>query len=167
LIYHDWENGIPEYPETPGDAFPNNTHFGGNLYGAAEKLDYLSELGVNCIYLSPVFKAYSNHKYDIGDYLKVDENFGGDEALEVFIRKATEKGIAVILDGVFNHVGADSVYFNKYGKYPSVGAYQSKESPYSDWFTFRSTRTGTIAGGVKKPAQVRKTTDFCPLFVIQ
>jgi cyclomaltodextrinase len=158
---YDWENGVPEYPEKPGDEFPNNTHFGGNLYGAAEKLDYLSELGVTCVYLSPVFKAYSNHKYDTGDFMQVDENFGGNEALELFIKKAAERGIAVILDGVFNHVGADSIYFNKYGKYPSVGAYQSRASQYYDWFSFDEYPDRYDSWwGVKNLPKVRKSDSF-------
>ncbi|PKM61843.1 MAG: alpha-glycosidase [Firmicutes bacterium HGW-Firmicutes-21] len=133
---YDWDSGIPEFPEKRGDDFPNNSFFGGTLYGAAEKIDYLYELGVTCVYLNPVFEAFSNHKYDVGDYMKVDDMFGGDKALEYFVKKASERGIAVVLDGVFNHVGADSVYFNRYGRYSSLGAFQSTESPYYDWFSF-------------------------------
>ena len=131
----DWENGIPEYPEIRGDSFPNNTHFGGTLYGVAERLDYIESLGVNCIYLNPIFEAYSNHKYDTADFLSVDKSFGGDKALAHLIEKAHEKGIKVILDGVFNHVGNDSIYFDAYGKY-GKGACQSKDSPYFGWFSF-------------------------------
>lgn len=131
----DWDNGIPEYPEIRGDSFPNNTHFGGTLYGVAEKLDYLLSLGVNCIYLNPIFEAYSNHKYDTADFMSVDKSFGGDKALECLIEKAHSRGIAVILDGVFNHVGNDSIYFDAYGKYGN-GACQSKDSPYYGWFKF-------------------------------
>ncbi len=135
-VYNDdWENGIPEYPEIRGDSFPNNTHFGGSLYGVADRLDYLSSLGVNCIYLNPIFEAYSNHKYDTANFLSVDKSFGGDKALQTLIDKAHEYGIKVILDGVFNHVGDDSIYFDAYGKYGN-GACQSKDSPYYDWFTF-------------------------------
>lgn len=132
----DWENGVPEYPPVSGQAFPNNTHFGGDLYGVADKISYLKDLGVTVIYLSPIADAYSNHKYDTGDYLQVDPTFGGEKALRELIEKAHDAGIKVILDGVFNHVGDDSIYFNRYGKYESVGAYQSKESPYYPWFTF-------------------------------
>lgn len=131
----DWENGIPEHPQKGGEAFPNNTHFGGTLYGVAEKLDYLVSLGVNCIYLNPIFEAYSCHKYDTADFLAVDKSFGGDKALQTLIDEAHQKGIKIILDGVFNHVGNDSIYFDAYGKYGN-GACQSKESPYYNWFTF-------------------------------
>ena len=132
----DWENGIPEYPQYRGQDFKNNTHFGGTLWGAAEKLPYLRTLGITCVYLNPIHKAASNHKYDIGDYLNVDESFGGNEALRYFIKRAHSFGVSVILDGVFNHVGEDSVYFNRRGSYDSVGAYQSRQSPYSEWFSF-------------------------------
>lgn len=133
----DWENGIPEYPSVRGEAFPNNTHFGGSLYGVCEKLDYLKSLGVTCIYLNPIFEAYSNHKYDTADFLSVDKSFGGDDALKALVEKAHNYGMHVILDGVFNHVGNDSIYFDAYGKYGN-GACQSKDSPYYEWFTFNN-----------------------------
>ena len=132
----DWEDAVPEYPRVRGQEYLNNTHFGGDLYGVAEKLDYLQELGVTVLYLSPVCDAFSNHKYDTGDYLSVDRSFGGDEALRELCEKCHERGMHVILDGVYNHVGNDSVYFNRYGKYPSLGAYQSQDSPYYPWFRF-------------------------------
>lgn len=132
----DWDNGIPQYAEYPGAPLPNNMFFGGDLYGVAEELEYISSLGVKTIYLCPVFDAYSNHKYDTGDYLTVDTMFGGDEALKHLCALAKEYGISVILDGVFNHTGDDSVYFNRTGKYGSTGAYQSKESPYYSWYNF-------------------------------
>ena len=84
-----------------------------------------------------MFDAYSNHKYDTGDYLNVDEMFGGNAALEELCRVAAEHDIQIILDGVFNHTGADSLYFNRFGTYPTVGAYQSEQSPYADWYMFR------------------------------
>ena len=133
----DWENGIPQYGEYPGAEVANNVFFGGNLYGIAEKMDYIASLGVTTIYLSPVFDAYSNHKYDTGDYLTVDAMFGGNDALEELCRTAEKYDIRIILDGVFNHTGADSIYFNRFGRYDSVGAYQSETSPYADWYTFR------------------------------
>ena len=133
----DWENGIPQYGEYPGAFVKNNMFFGGNLFGIEEKLPYLQELGVTVLYLSPIFKAYSNHKYDTGDYMQVDEMFGGEEALKSLIEKGRSHGIRIILDGVFNHTGDDSIYFNKRGKYPSVGAYQSKKSPYYSWYYFK------------------------------
>ncbi|OGO90691.1 MAG: hypothetical protein A2Y17_03095 [Clostridiales bacterium GWF2_38_85] len=137
VYFDDWYNTEPEFGEYPGDYIPNNSFFGGTIYGIIEKLDYIKSLGTSCIYLSPVFESYSNHKYDTGDYMKVDEGFGGDKALKKLIDKAKEKDISIILDCAFNHTGDDSVYFNKYGKYSSLGAYQSQESPYYSWYNFR------------------------------
>ncbi len=136
-LYEDWENGIPQFNEKPGDPLKNNCFFGGTLYGIIEKLDYLQSLGVTTLYLNPIFDAASNHKYDTGDYLKVDDAFGGDEALDELISELKKRNMHVVLDGVFNHTGDDSVYFNRYGNYNSVGAYQSKESPYYDWYDFK------------------------------
>lgn len=137
VINPDWENGVPQYAEYPGAFVSNNEFFGGSLDGITEKLNYLKSLGVSIIYLSPIFKAYSNHRYDTGDYSQVDETLGGDRALARLIKEAKKHGMKIILDGVFNHTGDDSKYFNKYGKYDSVGAYQSPDSPYRDWYYFK------------------------------
>ena len=136
----DW-SGCPFFMPDEDGIVPNNDFFGGDLYGIIEKLPYLEELGVTCIYLSPIFEAASNHKYDTGDYMKIDGSFGGDEAFELLCRDAGARGIKIILDGVFNHVGCDSRYFNKYGSYDSLGAYQDMRSPYRDWFTFHEDGT--------------------------
>lgn len=138
IINSDWEHGIPQFAEHPGDTLENNMFFGGDLYGVTQKLDYLSSLGVRNIYLCPIFEAYSNHRYDTGDYLKVDEMLGGDKALQELIDKARERGISIILDGVFNHTGDDSVYFNKRGRYGSGGAYNDPASPYACWYRFKN-----------------------------
>ena len=135
-INDDWYEGIPEFAEKNGDPLENNMFFGGTLYGVIEKLDYLCELGVNIIYLCPIFKAFSNHKYDTGDYETVDEMFGGDKAFSELVKQAKKRGMHIILDGVFNHTGDDSKYFNRYGKYENVGAYQSENSEYYDWYNF-------------------------------
>lgn len=138
VINEDWYGNITEYAEYPGAFVKNNTFFGGTLWGIIEKLDYLKSLGVDFIYLNPIFEAYSNHKYDTGNYMKVDEMFGGDEAFERLICEADKIGIKIILDGVFNHTGSDSIYFNKHGRYNTVGAYNSRESKYADWYFFDS-----------------------------
>lgn len=137
ILNEDWDNGTPQYAERPGGFVANNMFFGGDLWGVIEKLDYIASLHVNCLYLSPVFEAASNHKYDTADYLRVDSAFGGDEALKTLVKEAEKRGIHVILDGVFNHTGADSRYFNKFGNYNDLGAYQSKESPYYKWYAFK------------------------------
>ena len=136
ILRTDWDGGTPQYPAYRGAHLENNEFFGGTLFGITRHIDRLVRLGVNCIYLSPIAEAYSNHKYDTGDYLRIDPMFGGERALRGLLRAASERGVRVVLDGVFNHTGADSVYFNKWGRYPSVGAYQSPESPYYDWYSF-------------------------------
>ncbi len=135
-VYRDDWGGTPEYKPDQKGIVRNNDFFGGNLKGVTAKLDYLSSLGVSCVYLNPIFKAYSNHKYDTGSYMNVDPDFGSEDDLKELIVKAKKRGISVMLDGVFSHTGDDSVYFNKYGKYDSLGAYQSKSSPYYDWYSF-------------------------------
>ncbi len=136
ILYRDDWGGTPLYKADEEGIVKNEDMFGGNLFGVAEKLDYLKSLGVKCIYLNPIFEAHSNHKYDTGSYNRVDGDFGGDEALVNLIKKAKKKGISIMLDGVFSHTGADSVYFNRDGNYDSVGAYQSKTSPYYGWYNF-------------------------------
>ena len=137
VIEDDWKT-MPEYPEYPGASLKNNHFYGGTLWGVADKLDYIKSLGVDTIYLSPIFDAASNHKYDTADYMSVDKMFGGEAAFLNLIAKAKELGIGIILDGVFNHTGSDSVYFNKYGNYNSEGAYQSRNSKYYSWYDFQN-----------------------------
>ena len=132
----DWEHGIPQFAEKVGDPLANDLFFGGNLAGIAEKLDYLADMGVTVLYLSPIFESVSNHRYDTADYEKVDSLLGGDEAFADLVAKAHARGMYVVLDGVFNHTGDDSRYFNRRGTYPDVGAYQSPDSPYYEWFSF-------------------------------
>ena len=136
IIRHNWDD-VPLYNEKQfGGKYLSNDFFGGNLKGIEKKLDYLAELGVGAVYLNPIFKAYSNHKYDTGDYMQIDEMFGTEEDFSRLCQKAEEHGIKIVLDGVFNHTGSDSRYFNKEGRYDSLGAYQSQDSPYYDWYTF-------------------------------
>ncbi|MBR4442130.1 MAG: glycoside hydrolase family 13 protein [Clostridia bacterium] len=121
----------PKYDDSADD------FFGGNLNGIAEKLDYLRDLGVTVLYLNPIFRGRSNHKYDTGDYETIDPSFGTQADFEALCAKAKEKGIRVMLDGVFSHTGNDSRYFNRFGTYDTVGAYQSPASPYASWYTFK------------------------------
>ena len=138
IMNEDWYGGIPQYASVPGGYVENNMFFGGDLYGVCEKLDYLKSLGVTCLYLCPIFDAYSNHKYDTGDYMTVDSMFGSEEAFDLLVSEIKKRDMHLILDGVFNHTGADSLYFNKFSSYPSLGAYQSQASKYYDWYNFRS-----------------------------
>lgn len=136
VVYNNW-NAIPEYRKDPvtGKTVCYDI-FGGNLLGVIKKLPYLKELGISVIYLNPIFEAASNHKYDTGDYKKIDPMFGDNELFKELCAKAKEMGIYIILDGVFSHTGSDSIYFNREGNYPSLGAYQSKDSPYYSWYRF-------------------------------
>ncbi len=135
VVRRDWGN-MPEYkPDARTGKILNNDFFGGNLRGIISKLDYLKELNVGIIYLSPIFKAYSNHKYDVGDYSEIDPFFGTKEDFVELCEKAKERGMRIILDGVFNHTGSDSRYFDKEGKYGD-GAYLNGNSPYRDWYLF-------------------------------
>ena len=111
--------------------------FGGNFRGVMDRLDYLKELGVTAIYFNPIFRARSNHKYDTGDYETIDPSFGTREDFEALCERARAVGIRILLDGVFSHTGSDSRYFNRLGRYDSLGAYQSLESPYASWYRFK------------------------------
>ncbi len=133
-LHKDWFER-PDIAEDGGD-YRADDFFGGNINGIISKLDYLESLGVSLIYLSPIFESCSNHRYDTGDYLKIDSLFGTEEEFANLVEKAKEKGIRIMLDGVFNHTGSDSRYFNKEGTYDSLGAYQSRQSPYFDWYYF-------------------------------
>lgn len=135
ILREDW-GGIPFYkPNEQGEVL-NNDFFGGDLKGITQKLDYLSSLNVTCIYLNPIFKAYSNHRYDTGNYLEIDPLLGNLDDLKDLIDNANKYGLKIILDGVFNHTGSNSLYFNKDLEYDDVGAYQSKNSKYYSWFNF-------------------------------
>lgn len=120
----------------PDGVFRANDFYGGNLQGIIDELDYLQELGVTMLYLSPIFKSSSNHRYDTGDYMTIDELLGDEDSFIRLVERAKEKGIGIMLDGVFNHTGSDSLYFNKFRTYDSFGAYQGIKSPYYDWYTF-------------------------------
>ena len=134
----DWEHGTPQFAAKKGDPLANNVYFGGNLRGVEEKLDRLQELGVTVIYLSPIFEAATNHRYDTADYKRIDPLLGTDEDFAHLAKEAHARGMRIVLDGVFNHTGDDSKYFNRRQSYSTVGAYQSQNSPYADWYTFRS-----------------------------
>ncbi len=128
---------VPFYKrEQFGNVYDCSDFFGGNLLGICEKLPYLADLGIGAIYLNPIFSAYSNHRYDTGDYEKIDPMLGTNADFERLCLEAEKLGIRIILDGVFNHTGSDSKYFNKNDTYSCVGAYQSKSSPYYDWYRF-------------------------------
>lgn len=121
-----------------GDKRIGNDYYGGDLAGIESRLSYLKSLGVNCIYLNPIFEAHSNHRYNTANYLKIDSLLGDERDLKSLCESAKELGIYIVLDGVFSHTGDDSIYFNKQGRYDSLGAFQSKDSPYYNWFNFKN-----------------------------
>ncbi len=132
----DW-GGEPIYRPNEQGKVLNNDFFGGNFKGVESKLEYLKDLGITTIYFNPIFEAGSNHRYDTSNYMNIDPILGEETDFKELVESAKKQGIKVILDGVFNHTGDNSVYFNKYGNYESVGAYQSKDSPYYSWYSFQ------------------------------
>ncbi len=106
---------------------------GGDLRGIINRLDYIKSLGVNAVYLTPVFKSISNHKYDISDYYQVDEQFGSNEDLKELVEKAHEQGIRIVLDAVFNHCSEDLKEFQDVVK-------KGRGSEYFDWFVIHGDR---------------------------
>ncbi|MCL4393940.1 MAG: glycoside hydrolase family 13 protein [Chloroflexi bacterium] len=115
----------------PWDTPPSTFGFkGGDLYGVVEHLDYLRDLGVDTIYFTPIFQSTANHRYHTFDYFSVDPILGGNAAFAALINAAHERGLRVILDGVFNHASRGFYQFNHTLE-------NGKASPYVDWFTFR------------------------------
>ena len=134
-VHQSWEE-FPEYrPDDRGEV-RNRDFFGGNFQGVLDKLDYLKGLGVETLYFNPIFEAAENHRYGTADYSRVDPMLGANEDFSRLCGEAHNRGMRVMLDGVFNHTGFVSRYFNGDGYYPEAGAYQSQESPYRSWFSF-------------------------------
>lgn len=131
----DW-GGQPEWRPNREGKITNSDFFGGDLKGIEQHLDYLESLGVTCLYLNPIFESHSNHRYDTADYSKIDPLLGDEADFRSLCAAAKKRGIRILLDGVFSHTGSDSVYFNREGRYPSTGAYQSQSSPYYSWYQF-------------------------------
>ncbi|WP_371376117.1 bifunctional glycogen debranching protein GlgX/4-alpha-glucanotransferase [Sporomusa aerivorans] len=136
LLHADWQD-TPVYTRAMDTgAILAYDFFGGNLAGVIAKLPYLEDLGITAIYFNPVFASPSNHKYDTADYRTIDPMFGDNALFAELCARARERGIAIILDGVFSHTGSDSIYFNQAGTYAAAGAWQSKDSPYYSWYKF-------------------------------
>ena len=135
-ILHPDFSGLPEFLPNAQGKILNNDYFGGDLAGITEKIPYLRELGVTCLYLNPIFEAHSNHRYNTADYRKIDPLLGTEEDFRQLCDAAHQAGIAVILDGVFSHTGSDSIYFNREGRYGNSGAFRDPQSPYRKWYQF-------------------------------
>ncbi|HWQ15163.1 MAG TPA: alpha-amylase family glycosyl hydrolase [Roseiflexaceae bacterium] len=139
----------PQPGNTTGREQPRGRdYFGGDLKGVDQYLDYLQALGVTAIYFNPIFDAGSNHSYDTQDYYRIDPYFGTQKDWENLVKHAKQRGIRIILDGVFNHLSSDSPFFDRYQHYDTVGACESTSSPYRSWFVFRTVPagSGTCAG---------------------
>lgn len=134
-VHENWED-TPEWRPDPDGEIRNRDFFGGSLAGIQSKLDELEKLSVSTLYLCPIFESASNHRYNTADYHKVDPMLGDEEAFRSLCREAHKRGMRVILDGVFNHTGSQSIYFNADGYYPTLGAAQSTDSPWYDWYHF-------------------------------
>lgn len=124
-----WQGGEDYYP---------NDFYGGTLLGVEKSLPELRKMGVNVVYLNPVFEADSNHRYNTADYMKIDPILGTNAAFKKLCRAADALGMKIVIDGVFSHTGDDSVYFDRHGTYGGGGAYRSPDSPYRSWYDFRS-----------------------------
>jgi glycosidase len=148
--YSDGNTNCPwRFDTTPPDWSPakegprGRDYFGGDLKGVDQYLDYLKSLGVNTIYFNPIFDAGSNHSYDTQDYFKIDPYFGTQKDWENLVKHANERGMKIVLDGVFNHMSSDSPFFDRYHHYAGDGACESLTSPYRGWFTFHAVPAGT------------------------
>ncbi|HPG64031.1 MAG TPA: glycoside hydrolase family 13 protein [Saccharofermentans sp.] len=147
IFHKNWYEDV-DIEGKPSTGYIACDFFGGSLQGILEKLDYLESLNVNIIYLNPIFEARSSHRYDTSDYLNVDPILGGNDVFIKLLDEAKKRNISIIIDGVFSHTGADSRYFDKYGRYDGVGAFESfvenVESPYRSWYSFKKDEDGRI-----------------------
>ncbi len=167
VIHSCWDDPPNYCKDTKTGDVLQYDFFGGNLAGIKEKLGYLKDMGVTALYLNPVFESCSNHRYDTGDYHRIDPFLGTNEEFAALCAAARQQGIRIILDGVFSHTGADSLYFNKFGNYPTVGAYESKESPYYEWYRFTAYPDEYESWwGVKDLPNVEETTPSYMDFII-
>ena len=134
-VHQDWEDEPVYRPDERGE-IRNRDFFGGDFQGVISKLDHLKDLGVETLYFNPIFEAAENHRYGTADYDRIDPMLGCNEDFSRLCDEAHKRGMRVMLDGVFNHTGFVSRYFNGDGFYPDVGACQSWDSPYRSWFQF-------------------------------
>lgn len=135
IMREDW-GGAPLWQPDGDGKITKYDFFGGDFRGIEQKLDYLESLGIGCIYLNPIFEAQSNHRYDTANYEKTDPVMGDEKDFARLCREAEKRNIKIVLDGVFSHTGSDSIYFNKEKRYPVEGAYNSKNSPFFEWYKF-------------------------------
>ena len=163
-VVEDWAQP-PRYQRGEDHKILAWDFYGGTLEGIREKLGYLEALGITCIYLNPIFEAASNHRYDTADFMAIDPLLGTEEEFSELCAEAAARGISIILDGVFNHTGCDSRYFNRYGNYPDVGAWQSEDSPYRSWFRFEEDGSYSSWWGVADLPDIEETDESYQDFI--
>ena len=134
-VHEDWTEPVKWLPG-PGPFYMPDDFFGGTLKGIADRLPALKALGVEVLCLTPIFESDSNHRYNASDYQKIDPMLGTEAIFKTLCNKAKALGMRVVLDGAFSYTGDDSVYFNRYGRYPAPGAYQGEASPCYPWYDF-------------------------------
>ena len=134
-VHENWDEEVDWRP-TPEGLVLNNDFFGGNFKGITEKMDYIASLGTTILYLNPISKSFSSHRYDTGDYKTPDPMLGTMADFKAMCDAAHSRGIRVILDGVYSHTGSDSLYFDKNRTFGGQGAYCDPNSPYRNWYTF-------------------------------
>ena len=134
-IHADWYEEVDWRPTPEGEVL-NNDFYGGNFRGITEKMDYIASLGTTILYLNPISKSFSSHRYDTGDYKTPDPLLGTEAEFTALCDAAHARGIKVILDGVYSHTGSDSLYFDKKSTFGGKGAYNSKDSEYYSWYQF-------------------------------
>ena len=134
-VHARWDEEVEWRPDEKGIVH-NNDFYGGNFKGITEKLPYIASLGTTILYLNPIGKAFSNHRYDTGDYKVPDPMLGTTEDFKALCEEAHKLGMKVILDGVYSHTGSNSLYSNRENAFDGTGAFQSKESPFASWYTF-------------------------------
>ena len=165
-VHENWNEPMAYQPED--GVITNRDFFGGSLKGILSRLDYLESLSVSTVYLNPIFEAASNHRYDTCDYCKIDPMLGTEQDFRLLCSEAAKRGIRVILDGVFNHTGNGSRYFNACGWYDSLGAAQSKDSPWYEWYDFTHWPDQYSSWwGIDTLPQVRESAPSYMDFIIQ
>jgi len=140
-VHHNWlDKPWKPHSGDGSDDIPCNDFFGGDIAGIIEKLPYIASLGANALYINPMFKAPSNHKYDTADYTQIDPHFGTNADFARLCAEAAKVRIRVLPDTSINHTGSESIYFDRYGNYGGKGAFSggkiNPSSPYADWYTF-------------------------------
>jgi len=135
-VHKDWYEEVDWRPNEKG-LILNNDFYGGNFRGITEKMDYIASLGTAILYLNPISKSFSSHRYDTGDYKTPDPMLGTIDDFKALCDAAHSRNIKVILDGVYSHTGSNSLYFDKERTFGGNGAYCTPDSPYASWYTFR------------------------------